>query len=531
MTAHDLNDVPTIKAGTKGAVFVVRGDLRRVDADAYVVPTDSNGTVEDAWRVLVGVDERGDTRQLWEHQDELSRQGGVWLGPVGERSLMAVDVGGASRVNSVDQLTQRLAKSLVILEDRLASWTSRDRARPLLAMPLIGVDRGQLADETGDVILAVLTCIREHFRERPPAARGFDVVLVCFSDSDYAAVQHARRSVPSPELPAEARRWLDPLVAHARRGELAVVFGAGASASLGLPLWSELLADISRRLDDFPMTAQDLATLDPIDAATILIESAGTDQFSTWMNDILGSDRHTLTHGLLATLRPSLAITTNYDQGYELAAEAVTGRPVTVLPWDTVTPGSARILKLHGDLQRGQIVLSRDQFVAMAAFRRPLSGILQERMMIGHVLAVGTSMSDSTLVHAAEEVRALGQAVHPQTPRATSGTVIFTSPQPARARLMQGTFDVATAGQSSDPSAVRDAARDVDLFLDWLAMRQSSDLSFVLDPRYRALLTDEDAEVALRLEPLRDHYAAGHSGDPSELDQAVHAFLRRLGGV
>jgi hypothetical protein len=96
---------------------------------------------------------------------------------------------------------------------------------------------------------------------------------------------------------------------------------------------------------------------------------------------------------------------------------------------------------------------------------------------------------------------------------------------------MQGTFDVATAGRSSDPVAVRNAARDVDLFLDWLAMRQSSDLSFVLDPRYRALLTDEDAEVALRLKPLRDHYAAGHNEDPSELDHAVHTVLRRLGGA
>jgi hypothetical protein len=36
MTAHDLSDVPTIKAGTNGAVFVVRGDLKRIDADAYL---------------------------------------------------------------------------------------------------------------------------------------------------------------------------------------------------------------------------------------------------------------------------------------------------------------------------------------------------------------------------------------------------------------------------------------------------------------------------------------------------------------
>lgn len=530
MTTHDLSAVPTIRAGRKGAVFVVRGSLRVIEADAFLVPTDSYGNVENPWEFLVGRGDHGGTRQLREHRDALDRDGGVWLDKVGNRSLLAVNVGGASADNSVEALIERFALALDVLEGGLASWISEHRARPLLAMPLIGVQRGHLGAETGDVILALLACIERHFAKRSSEDRGFDVALVCFTDSDYAAVQHGRRRTSSPALADEAHSWLDPLVAHARRGELAVVFGAGASASQGLPLWPELLANLSARVDDFPMTADDLATLDPIDAATILIESAGEDQFGRWMNEILRRDYHALTHGLLASLRPCLAITTNYDQGYELAADAVTGMPATVLPWDTVTPGSAKVLKLHGDLTRGQIVLSRNQFVAMAAFRRPLAGILQERMMIGHVLAVGTSMGDSTLVHAAEEVRALAHAVNPENPRGTSGTVVFTTAQPARARLLQGTFDVATASGVPDHDGVLEAAREVDLFLDWLAMQASSDLSFVLDPRYRALLSDEDCRVAVLLEVLREGFAATRPHSQSELDGAVDAFLRQLGG-
>ena len=94
---------------------------------------------------------------------------------------------------------------------------------------------------------------------------------------------------------------------------------------------------------------------------------------------------------------------------------------------------------------------------------------------------------------------------------------------------MQGTFDVATAGETADGADVLEAARRVDLFLDWLAMQASSDLSFVLDKRYRALLSDEDGDVADLLERLGDGFAKARGRDGSELDRSVDAFLQRLG--
>ena len=94
---------------------------------------------------------------------------------------------------------------------------------------------------------------------------------------------------------------------------------------------------------------------------------------------------------------------------------------------------------------------------------------------------------------------------------------------------MQGTFDVATAGESTDRAEILEAARRVDLFLDWLAMQASSDLSFVLDKRYRALLSDEDGDVADLLDALGAGFAKARGRDGSELDRAVEEFLRQLG--
>lgn len=462
-------------------------------------------------------------RQLSNRSDELTRDGRA-------RSLLALNVGGGRTGNSVDRLRGRLAKALDLLERELAGWTPEHRSRPLVAMPLVGVARGALGGETGQVIRELLDCLNQHFERRAAGARGFDVALVCHIDSDYAAVQHARRHGKPIKVP----EWLEVVVAAARTGEMAIIFGAGASASLGLPLWSDLLGQLGDLIQDPDLRPSDLARLDPIDAATILIEISGEEVFRSRLKEILVRDRHALTHGLIANLRPTLAITTNYDKGYEMAAEALTGVPATVLPWQTpAAVGSARILKLHGDLDLGQIVLSRDQFVAMNAFRRPLAGVLQERLLIGHVLAVGTSMSDSTLVHAAEEVRALVKVAATGHPRGKCGTVVLTSPDPARSRLMSDTFEVVVPGSSSDRPVLLEAARDVDLFLDWLGMSASSDLSFILDARYEALLSEGDARVATLLRQLQMGYQAQRKGSPgsTELGHEVVEFLKGLGGL
>ncbi|MFZ4486507.1 MAG: hypothetical protein ACOYO9_07970, partial [Candidatus Nanopelagicales bacterium] len=147
-----------------------------------------------------------------------------------------------------------------------------------------------------------------------------------------------------------------------------------------------------------------------------------------------------------------------------------------------------------------------------------------------HLLAVGTSMSDSTLVHAAEEFRALiaqtQQVSTPQGERAgevRAGTVVLTTSDPARVRLLDRAFTVV---EGDAELGVRESARDVDVLLDWIAMQASSDLSFALDARYRALLSPADQNLAARLMSLAD--AEDH---PSRLRSSVEAYLASLGAT
>jgi hypothetical protein len=425
MANVNLRDLEHVLLGRARHCFALQGDLGLLAADTYLIPTDSYGTVEDHWEWAVGHDEHRRTRQLHDAAALLATRGFAWVDGAPAVSVLALNVAGGTTINDVASMIRRLSDALDALESR--GLVSEFRARPLVAMPLIGVGQAGLGGRTGEVISALLGAIGDHF-DRTPAG-GFDMAIVTRDPSSIAAVQHARRERFDARSKSATPEWLDRIVRSARDGALAVMFGAGASASLGLPMWNELLARLVESLDDPTLADMDLTGLDPVDAATLLIEAGGAVWFAAALDRLLGTPRHSLTHGLIANLRCPLTITTNYDQAFEIAAQSITRVPLSVLPWDSDSGDGPRILKLHGDLSRGQLVLSRDQFVAMHAFRRPLAGVLQSRMLIGQLLAVGTSMSDATLVHAAEEFRALIEQA--QSSGAASGSLTGASPDSA----------------------------------------------------------------------------------------------------
>ncbi len=195
-----------------------------------------------------------------------------------------------------------------------------------------------------------------------------------------------------------------------------------------------------------------------------------------------------LVHALVANLQPVVAITTNYDRGYENAVAAMGEGPAVVLPWQQPeTAHQPRLLKLHGDVELGSVVLSRQHFVTMQAHRRPLGGLLQERMMVGHLLTIGTTMSDPTLVLAAEEVSSLLQETTGRAGR--HGTVVLTEDHPGRRTLLQRSFDVVVADVADGRTVAPEiAARRVEILLDLLAMRATRGLAFLLDEAYADLV-------------------------------------------
>lgn len=493
------------------ALFVLHGDLVRLSADGYLIPSDCWLEVGQRWQSLLGGEPPKEPTWLQPLKPSSER---IRPGRSTDGRLLLV----AGIATTDGDQSHAIAGLEAALEEAAAQWAGgtggKHRDRPLLAMPLIGTGRGGMKDRRGAIVAKVIKALDA----RLPTL-SFDVALVAYSRADYAAIQHARRTSGAgvAVLPDPLGSRVENLAGKARAGGLAVLFGAGVSMPLGLPSWRGLLDSLGEGLD-----LQGLADLDPTDAAALLAERRGSD-FVPKLQDLLALRRHSLAHGLLASLRPVVAVTTNYDRGYELAMAQVVGADgVSVLPWEPPARVTApRVLKLHGDVEHGSIVLTRDEFVQMHATRRPLTGLLQEQLLAGHVLAIGTTMSDSTLTLAVAEAVALTRSV--RRPQSSLGTVVLTEDHPGRRALLAGPFDVVAADEGlagagmDEQGRLLAAARRVDLMLDRIAMEASTDTSYLADPAYADLIADGSGwrYIAKRARELRRVIEEHAPADPT----------------
>src|SRR5947209_3073366 len=132
-----------------GHVFLVRGDIRRLACDAWLMPSDAAGRAEGKWllpdaapprprhgkgRVFAVAEAAADTPRPW-----------------------LVDMNGAADTPAdwyVEGVRQFLAAVRPWLEGRGEGWLRRQK--PLVAVPLVGTGGGGARDRAGQLMGALL---------------------------------------------------------------------------------------------------------------------------------------------------------------------------------------------------------------------------------------------------------------------------------------------------------------------------------------------------------------------------------------
>ena len=241
------------------------------------------------------------------------------------------------------------------------------------------------------------------------------------------------------------------------------------------------------------------------------------DRFGPIVAERSTAARHALGHALLAALRCAEAATTNYDQCFELAADAAGAAPV-VMPWQAPRGRAGWLLKLNGDVSHPEsIVLARRDFIRNEALARPSASVLESMMLTRHLLIVGASLTDDNVLRLAHEVAEF-RADYGGAPQ-PFGTVLDVEGSAARRQLWTGELDWLVMPGSDLP----ERARSLDIFLDAVAARASTDASWVLDERFEALLENGDTDTA------RHTRALGTRIEDREPWRALRAALTRHG--
>ena len=200
------------------------------------------------------------------------------------------------------------------------------------------------------------------------------------------------------------------LADQARHGSLVVFVGAGASTSVGLPSWGELLKPLLEKLGV-------VRSGDPLDQAQWYEDAFGRPELLSHVRKTLdtGAEPSDL-HRALASIQATVYVTTNYDRLMEVALERIQGIPPDVVIEDgqvaLIEEGErTTVVKLHGCLSLpSTIVLTRDDYEGYADGHRAMIAYLQSLLATRTFLFVGVSLTDPNF-RAIHQVirRALGE--------------------------------------------------------------------------------------------------------------------------
>lgn len=492
-----------------GHVFITQGDLTRLACDAWLLPTDAGLAIEQSWREGI--------------PSELTRHGRLAVErPEGwGASVLSAPVPGHDHDHSLPWMTSigmlppvvevylRGVREFVHKATDVAKrqGPAFERSKPLLALPVVGTGAGGASRVKGDVHLSLLPELYDL-----AASEDVDLALVTHDAAAFSAAQAVRRRLDTdrtqnafPELSDELRSHALELGALAAQGQLVLFLGAGVGVGAGLPLWKGLIRELATQAHGSEHDTDGLDGLPIVDQARILERRLGNLDIRAAIERLLSVRRHSLSHSLLAALPVNEIVTTNYDTLFEMACQGV-NRDLAILPYQPSAAKRRWLLKLHGSIGQGDIVLTRDDYLHLAHLRGALAGIVQALLVTRHLLFVGYSLSDDDFHQIVYDVRTAVHGAQATELHYAFGTALLPWDDPVLTELWEP--DISCVGVSPTTTPLPEAGRRVEVLLDAIVAGATTQTRYLLNPSYNSVLSVSDRELRGYLEELRSRVSS-----------------------
>lgn len=515
---------------TTGHLFVVHGDLTQLACDGWLLPCDRGARPRSSWlrhlRFPQGFSwPRGNP--AWKVGADRVLEVEGWRETSPRPWLVNV---AAPRGTRVSWYVEGAAQFLARAEAATRHLPPRNgRARRLLALPVVGTGGGGAGWAAGHVLKELVPLLIDFVAEH-----DVDVALVTNVASTFAAAQVSRQSAGYrfAEVGERLRATAEMLAEHAARGDLVLFLGAGIGLPAGLPNWSGLLKNLAAEAGFEDPAA--LAALPLLDQARVIevklerkVERVERPLGAAVAAQIGAVQGYGLLHGLLASLPVREVVTTNYDQLFERAWEAIR-KPLSVLPHAPRPGAPGWLLKMHGCVaDPASIVLTREDYLRYDHRREALSGIVQALLITKHMLFVGFSLTDDNFHRIADAVRRARPVAQPSSggsaPK-TFGTALHLSHDPHAGALWGDEVD--WVAMEAGTAAL--SSRRIEIFLDYLAA-QIAPMTHLLDRRFEGALGETAKALRTSLGALLAAVEANPAAREDPAWPQVAALLERLG--
>jgi hypothetical protein len=490
-------------------VFIVQADLPRLKTDAWLLPCDAGFNVLSSWIPV-------------EYQAALRRRNtDAFVLPValfdewtsGQRRTVRHDdwpghsmpwltnVGGGTNYE-VDWYLEAVSQFVEVASD----WAKKQskRSRPLLGIPAVGTGYGGQWHKKAGIIDALF----DHLVALADQ-HDVDLVFTLFDPQSFAAAQLARKRRVNAgtfgwDLDSHLLASATALAERAKSGSLVMFLGSGVSVGAGLPTWRDFLGRLADKAGLTESELEALQKLDAMDAGSIVERFlGGREALERSTRELLDTQECSLQHALIASIPHEAAVTLNYDTLYETASKVVVG-DVAVLPQERNPKAKRWLLKLHGCVQRGDLVLTRTDYLRFGERRAALAGIVQALLITKHMLFIGFGMTDPNFLRILDDVRrSLGDVSNEKDVSHPIGTVLMLNHDPLRNLLFDADLKMESMGSTHAP----DSARQLEIFLDLMAFKSASTTAFFFDPTYDALLSAREREFRDALQTLHKEFA------------------------
>ena len=521
-----------------GHLFIVRGDIRRLASDAWLMPCDERAKPRRQWTEHLPKESRWPgwptPKDAWLRGEQRAMRVADWPAGLSRPWLGNVGAGGAP-------IDWYVAGAVAFVEAAAAKHAGdaprNGRARHLFAVPVVGTGGGGAGHVVGDVLRRLVPALRDAARRL-----GVDVARV-EGDSGSESSEGERDEHWDEVLDEPLREKGAKLAEAAARGDLVFFLGAGVSRGAGLPDWAELLERLARVAPFTGAEVEALSRLHPLDQARLVElrlqqRAPGGDArvLGRAVVEALGPRaEHALAHGLLSGFPVNEVVTTNYDDLFELASVGA-GRKVSVLPHAPASDGSRWILKMHGCVRHpDDIVLTREDYLRYADRRQALAGIVQALLLTRQMLFVGFSLNDDNFHRIADAVRRARVPTgdrHRETAMDRFGTALVLSADPLLEALWMRDLDWVAMRDSTaalDPASRSEAARRLDIFLDYVLAHAQTSARHLLDERYEGALSSDDAALSRLLRGLTTAAKDDPAARRAPAWARVERLLRELG--